>query len=694
MTDTAMPLPVISVFYLPTSSSHTKGGNKEQSSTLDICNYPKTNHGHTSHIPMKKKTFIMSAMAATAILSATAAKTSDPVVMTVNGKDIRQSEFEYLYQKNNLQQLAPQTLDEYVDMFVVYKLKVAEAEAAGLHLTDDFRKEFDSYCAELSKPYLSDSLVRKRLINEAYGRMSTSRKVSHIMLPIGATYDENEANRQRLDSIRNAIVNGADFGEMAVKYSSDRSALRNKGSMGYINANRYPYPFELAAYTTPVGEISQVIDDAPFGYHIIKVEDERPNPGKVEARHILKLTQGLSPEDAAVKKAQIDSIHTLLLNGADFEALARQESEDPGSAALGGRLGAFGPGEMVKEFEDTSFGLKDGEISKPFRTAYGYHIVQTLAHRGVGSLEDELQSIQTAINRDMRSSLPEKERLSQLKNSYGVKVDSTALMAVKARMAGSNDAASALDTAKDAGEVVATIGGKPITAAQVYESIPDNVKNGAKDAFTVFNQGLNHLIDETTVKITRERLAQENPEYRNIVNEYRDGILLFEISNRNVWERSTTDTEGLANYFVANRTKYTWDAPHYKGYVVFATSDSIAEAAKSYLASTSVEKDSLVSKLSKNFGRDIKLERVVTGKGENAIVDNVAFNGQRPEAPGKWVAWFSYDGRVINAPEEVADVRGAVTSDYQAELEQNWVSSLRKKYKVKINKGTLKKISK
>ena len=363
-----------------------------------------------------------------------------------------------------------------------------------------------------------------------------------------------------------------------------------------------------------------------------------------------------------MKKAQIDSIHTLLVNGADFETIARQESEDPGSAALGGRLGAFGPGEMVKEFEDTSFGLKDGEISEPFRTAYGYHIVQTLAHRGIGSLEEELQSIQTAINRDMRSSLPEKERLSQLKNSYGVKVDSTALMAIKVKMAGSNDAASGLDTAKDAGDVIATVGGKTITVAQVYESIPDNVKSGAKDAFTVFNQSLNHLIDETTVNITRERLAQENPEYRNIVNEYRDGILLFEISNRNVWERSTTD--------------------------------SIAGRAKDYLASNQIEKDSLVSKLGKNFGREIKLERVVTGKGENAIVDNVAFNGERPEAPGKWVAWFSYDGRVINAPEEVADVRGAVTSDYQSELEKNWVSALRKKYKVKINKGTLKKISK
>lgn len=635
----------------------------------------------------------MSAIAATAILSATAAKTADPVVMTINGKDIRQSEFEYLYQKNNLQQLAPQTLDEYVDMFVVYKLKVAEAEASGLHLTDEFRKEFESYCAELSKPYLSDSLVSKRLINEAYGRMATSRLVSHIMLPIGSTYDEDEANRMRLDSIRNAIVNGgADFGEMAVKYSSDRSALRNKGSMGYINANRFPYPFELAAYSTPVGEVSQVVNDAPYGYHIIKVEAERPNPGKVEARHILKLTQGLSPEDAAVKKAQIDSIHALLVNGADFEALARQESEDPGSAARGGNLGAFGPGEMVKEFEDASFGLKAGEISAPFRTSYGYHIVQTIAHHSIGSLDQELPAIQAAINRDMRSALPEKERLDELKRSYGVKVDSTVLKNVKSMMAQAVDIASAFDAAGGVSDVVATVGDKKITAPQIAAFIPENVRSGAKDAFTVFNQGLNHLIDETTVGIARERLAKENPEYRNIVNEYRDGILLFEISNRNVWERSTTDTEGLNKYFSANRGKYSWDAPHYKGYVVFATSDSIAEAAKNYLASNAIEKDSLVSSLNKTFGRHVKLERVVTGKGENAIVDNVAFNGDRPEAPGKWVAWFGYDGRVIDSPEEATDVRGAITGDYQSELEQNWVNSLRKKYKVKINKGALKKI--
>lgn len=640
---------------------------------------------------MKKKSILLSALPALAILTATAAKNNDPVVMNIAGKDIHKSEFEYLYQKNNLQQLAPQTLDEYVDMFVVYKLKIAEAEAEGLHQTEDFRKEFEGYCVELSKPYMTDSLVTKRLIDEAYGRLATSRLVSHIMLPVGSTYAEHNANRLRLDSIRNAIVNGgADFGEMAVKYSSDRSALRNKGSMGYINANRFPYPFEYAAYNTPVGDISQVIDDAPYGFHIIKVEAERQNPGKVEARHILKLTRGLSPEEAAKKKAQIDSIHTLLLNGADFDAVARAESEDPGSAANGGKLGFFGPGEMMKEFEDAAFSLKDGEISAPFETTYGYHIVQTLSHRGIGSIDEERPAIQAAIQRDMRATMPEKERLAQLRSQFDVKVDSTTLTEIMKTMAGTANAKTAFETAAAMNATVASVSGKKISPADVCNSIPENVRGGANDAFTVFNSGLNQLLDDETTLAARTQLLNDNPDYRNLVNEYRDGILLFEISNRNVWERSTSDAEGLKNYFEANRKSYSWDKPHYKGYVIFATSDSVANAAQNYLADAKLDNDSLIARLRDKFDHDIKVERVVTAQGENAIVDNVAFNGSRPEAPGRWEAWFAYEGRVIDAPEEASDVKGAVTSDYQQELERNWVNTLHKKYKVKINRKALK----
>lgn len=639
---------------------------------------------------MKKKPFIISALACAAILSASASKNADPVLMTINGKDVRQSEFEYLYHKNNLQQLAPQSIDEYIEMFIVYKLKVADAEAAGLHQTDAFTKEFNGYCAELSRPYLRDSIVEKRLIEEAYARMATSRKVSHIMLPLGSTYDEKEANRMKIDSIRTAIVNGsADFGEMAVRYSSDRSARVNNGSMGYINVNSYPYPFEKTAWETPVGEISPVIEDAPFGFHIIRVEDQRPNPGKVEARHILKLTNGLSEEEGAAKKAQIDSIYNLLANGGDFDAIARAESEDPGSAANGGRLGWFGPGEMVKEFEDAAFGLKDGGISAPFKTAYGYHIVQTLAHRGIGTLAEESERIKAAISRDMRSVMPETERMAQLKAELGVKIDSTGLMQARSRMTGDSPAEQLRSLQAD-NSLIATVGNRTISIGDVINYIPSNVLEGANDAFTVLNSGLENKINETVVEETRKNLAENNSEYRNLTNEYRDGILLFEISNRNVWERSTSDTEGLQKFFSANRAKYTWDKPHYKGYVIFATNDSIAGEAQKYLAANQVENDSLVSVMRANYGRNIKIEKVVTGKGENAIVDNVAFNGERPEAPGRWTAWFGYAGRVIDTPEEANDVRGTVASDYQQLLESEWIKALRKKYKVKLNKKALK----
>ncbi|WP_290155181.1 peptidylprolyl isomerase [Duncaniella muris] len=639
---------------------------------------------------MKKKPFIISALACAAILSASASKNADPVLMTINGKDVRQSEFEYLYHKNNLQQLAPQSIDEYIEMFIVYKLKVADAEAAGLHQTDAFTKEFNGYCAELSRPYLRDSIVEKRLVEEAYARMATSRKVSHIMLPLGSTYDEKEANRMKIDSIRTAIVNGsADFGEMAVRYSSDRSARVNNGSMGYINVNSYPYPFEKTAWETPVGEISPVIEDAPFGFHIIRVEDQRPNPGKVEARHILKLTNGLSEEEGAAKKAQIDSIYNLLANGGDFDAIARAESEDPGSAANGGRLGWFGPGEMVKEFEDAAFGLKDGGISAPFKTAYGYHIVQTLAHRGIGTLAEESERIKAAISRDMRSVMPETERMAQLKAELGVKIDSTGLMQARSRMTGDSPAEQLRSLQAD-NSLIATVGNRTISIGDVINYIPSNVLEGANDAFTVLNSGLENKINETVVEETRKNLAENNSEYRNLTNEYRDGILLFEISNRNVWERSTSDTEGLQKFFSANRAKYTWDKPHYKGYVIFATNDSIAGEAQKYLAANQVENDSLVSVMRANYGRNIKIEKVVTGKGENAIVDNVAFNGERPEAPGRWTAWFGYAGRVIDTPEEANDVRGAVASDYQQQLESEWIKALRKKYKVKLNKKALK----
>lgn len=643
---------------------------------------------------MKKK-FIPALLVGLAILTATAAKKNDPVLMTVNGKDVHQSEFEYLYNKNNRQQMQPQGIDEYVDMFVTYKLKVADAEAAGIDTTAAFRKEFEGYCSELARPYMRDSLVEERLVQEAYARMDRMVDVSHIMMPIGTTHQERIDNKARLDSIRTAILNGADFAEMAKKFSSDRSAVRNGGRMGYIYANMYPYPFELAAFSTPVGQVSEVIDDAPYGYHIVKVNGEKPNPGSVHARHILKLTRDMTPEQAQAKKAEIDSIYNILASGnADFESIARAESDDPGSARNGGDLGFFGMGRMVPEFEEVAFSLNDGEISKPFASPFGYHIVQVIEHKGIGSLEEERPQILKAIGRDVRANYPETERLNQLKKDYHAVILPQGLDKVKTLLSSAADTESGfalLDTDKT---VVATIGDRKFTAADVMASMKPNVRTSATDAYTTFYDAVGQLLNDRTLDYARERLIVDQPDYRNLVNEYRDGILLFEISNRNVWDRSTRDTEGLKEFFRVNRDNYKWDAPKYKGYIVFATNDSVAGAARRYLASHEIEKDSLVKTLRKEFGRTVKIERVIAAKGDNAIVDNVAFNGEQAAAPGNWKAWFGYKGRIIDAPEEAADVRGAVSADFQQELERRWIESLHKKYPVKINKKAIKKLKK
>lgn len=640
-----------------------------------------------------KRRFIPAALIAAAIFGvAAAAPKGDPVVMTINGKDITRSEFEYLYKKNNLQQETPQSIDEYVDMFVVYKLKVAEAEAAGIDKTDSFIKEFDGYCADISSPYLVDTLVTQRLVEEAWGRMQTMRNVSHIMYPLGADIEAREANRAHLDSVRGLIMAGMDFSEAAGRFSTDRTARTNGGSMGWMTAGRFPYPFEKTAYDTPVGQVSEVFEDAPYGYHIIKVNDEKAHPGTVHARHILKMTQGLTPEEKAVKKAQMDSIHALLVNGADFSALAMSESEDPGSAQKGGDLGSFGPGVMVASFEEQAYATPAGSFSKPFESPFGYHIVQVVSHDGLGTLADNRKAILQSMARDTRITMPRASRIAELQSKWGFSLNTDGLAAVRAAMKGhtGTEAYAAVDGSTVVGNLPA---GATITAAEVIAEIGDNVRESDKDPYGSFERQAKAVLENATVRHGREEFARENPEFRSLVNEYRDGILLFEISNRNVWDRASKDTEALQAYFNAHRDSYTWDKPRFKGCVVLATSDSIASLAKGFLATSAVDRDSLVSALRDRFGRDIKIERVLTAKGDNKIVDEIAFEGEKAPAAGKWCAWFPYDYKIIDAPEEAADVKAAVSSDLQQQLEAEWVKSLRSKYKVKINKKVLKSLS-
>ena len=628
-------------------------------------------------------------LASVAVVQAKGSK--DPELMTINGKAVTLGEFEYLYHKNNSQQLAPQTIDEYLDMFVTYKQKVADAESEGIDNTEAFKNEFDGYRRELAEPYLRNKEMEDSIIRAVYSHMQEDVDVSHIMLASKGPGIDADAQKHTLDSIRTAILNGADFAALARQYSIDRAARKNGGRMGFIPVGRLPYTFEDAAYNTKAGEISPVVE-TPFGFHIVKVNARRPARGQVLAQHILKLTQGLSEEDAAKKKAEIDSIGALLAAGADFEEIAKKESEDPGSQRNGGRLNWFGAGQMVPEFEEAAFSLQNGEVSAPFKTSYGYHIVKRLDWKPVDSFETMEPMIKNVIQRDERGQMPRKRKIAELRRKFKAGVNAANLALVKNEIVKNGGLDSALIEKYIVSEMeVASMGKQKILLSEVVSEIGAPLAGTPERQAAQFEERVNLSLDNAVTEAERQDLAVNNADYRNLLNEYRDGMLLFEVSDRKVWTKAKQDKEGLENYFRTHRDKYKWEKPKFKSYVVFATSDSIMQLAKGYLESTDMPGDSLATDLRKKFGKDVKIEKVIAAQGENNITDYLGFDAEKPEAKGKWAWYFPYRGKILNAPEEAADVRGAVTGDYQGELEEAWVAGLKQKFPAKINKKTLKK---
>ena len=639
---------------------------------------------------MKAKLLISSLLLGTAIL---AIAKGDPVLMTINGKDIKLSEFEYLYHKNNQQQVEKETLEQYVDRFVLYKQKVADAEAAGIDTTELFRKEFEGYQKDLAAPYMvEDTTYHWQMVCEAYDRFQKEVDIDHFMLPLGTSPETTQASINRMDSIRNCVLAGENWEDLVAKYSSDQSKVRNKGHYGFVSAGMFPYSFENEVYNTAIGAVSNPFK-TPYGIHMIRVNNVRDR-NDVHAKHILKLfPQGATEEQKAVCKQQIDSIYGLLKAGANFEELAKAESQD-GSARNGGELGWFGRGRMVQPFEDIAFSLADGEISEPFATKFGYHIIKKVAH-GVAPLSEVRPSIENAISRDERANLIKERRLTDLKKKYNYRLNPTFDKYLAAKLAENGnkyDSTFIANSIKGSTMQLFNYGGKQSVAVGelVKQLNPKTRFITVDDAKSYILSCVEPLADKALSDYHARELVKSNPEYRNLLNEYRDGMMLFEISNRRVWKAANKDTVGLENYFATHRADYTWDEPHFKGIILSAKNDSILNLVKA--DAMVMSSDTLTDGLHHKYGNDIRMERMVVKKGENTLADYLAFHeGDKPERKG-YEEFIILEGGVIAQPEEMADVRGAVTSDYQDVLEQRWKEELARKYPAKINKKVLKQV--
>ena len=648
---------------------------------------------------MKLKFLVIALLIAGVGFGVYAAK--DPVLMKINNKEIKLSEFEYLYKKNLQQQVNKESIDEYVDRFVNYKLKVAEAESLGFDTLPRIKTELEGYQNDILEPFLVDADLREKLVKEQYDRMTKNVNISHLMLAHGKNKAEDNAQMAKMDSLRNCILNGEDFNELVMKYSIDNSKKNNRGEYGYITSGVFPYAFEYAAFNTPVGELSKPIS-TDYGIHIVKVNGVKPDDGQVEVAHILRLFPRGEVTDSAKQavKASIDSIYNCLLQGQDFEALAKKYSQDPGTARNGGKLPFFGRGRMVKEFEKAAFDLADGEISAPLETRYGYHIIKKYSHKTVGDLEDMRPTIENMIKNDERSRMPADSRAEQVMKQLNYKKNDKlkGYLLSELKKHGGYDSTFVTDVVAKSNFPMFTYDKNLKEPLSSMKKMLNPKSKFASDeiAAAEIEANVDRIARNTIMKHYADNLIDLNDDYRNLLNEYRDGTLLFEAMNQEVWNKAKKDDAALEECFQNNRDKYKWDVPHFKGIMICAKNDSVLNEALLATAQWKDEPvDSLTTKLNKKFGRNIKMLRVVSKQGDDAMVDHIAFGG--PEVASTYNGYPVYNkliGSIIPQPEELSDVRGMVSSDYQDILEQRWLDGLHKKYKVEINKKVLDEVKK
>ncbi len=639
---------------------------------------------------MKKP--ILTGVGLAAVLLAYAAK--DPVIMTINGEDVTKSEFEYLYNKNSQQQINPQTLDEYVEMFKLYKMKVADAKAAGLDTTAKFRKEAEQYRHDLATPYLADSVYLNQLVDEAYARSRKEAVAKHIMFFKSPNPEHNLQMKAKADSLKQVLDNGGNFEELARQYSQDKRSAVNGGTMGYIVSGQYPYGFEVAAFATPEGSVSDVVE-SPQGYHILKGGHKRDARGRVKVSHILKLARQES--DWARAKEQIDSLYQVVTaNPEKFNEIATTNSDDRGSARQGGQLPWFGAGEMVEEFDSAAFALKKGEISKPVKSQFGYHIIMKQDERD--PLPKEAVKKQTLARmsspQDERYTLIQKHQTERFAARHKAQVNQSGLDAVNdyAAKNGIDSLFYAKWLGNDGNITLMTADGNKYSVADFVAKFNGVKQSNPVAAKEIIDANLDSWMNGILTGLEEEALAKSEPDYRNLLKEYVDGSLLYEVSVLKVWDKAAKDIPGLEKYFAENRMKYKWDTPHVKGVFVQAANDSVATAIKD-LARGAAE-DDIVPALRKQFKNQMAAERILVPKGSNAMVDYVAFDG--PVAPSsieKYPVMFMLNKRILTVPEEMQDVKGLVTSDYQNMFQEQWENDLRKKYNVKVNKKVLKSVN-
>lgn len=628
------------------------------------------------------------------------AQTKD-VLFTIDDNPYYTDEFIRVYNKNLdlVKDDSQKDLDKYLELFLGYKLKVQKANKVGLQYGTNYQNELKSYRNQLSKNYVNDSKVTNELVKEAYDRLQQEIRASHILVLLdeGATPEDTLKAYNKIVDIKRRLDAGEDFVTVAKQTSEDPSVKDNNGDLGYFSAFRMVYPFENAAYKTNVGQVSKPFRTR-FGYHIVKVVDKRINRGEVTVAHIMILKNTDEAQNAKAKST-IEDIYQKIQQGESFETLAQQFSEDKSSAPKGGVLQRFGSGQLSsEEFENVAFELKDKkQISKPFETQFGWHIVKLIDKHPIRTYDEMKTELEEKIRKDERSLLITNSLAKKLRSKYSILKDVKILVKIKAVVTDEFYAQTwdVNEKTKAIKGVVLTINkDKKLNANQFIDFIIGKQKSNikTKPISRLVDELFEKFIDEQLIAYYNENLENEFPDFKNIMEEYRDGLLLFDLMEKEIWNRAKNDTIGLNEFFKNNISNYQWKK-RYNVDILSSTDAKIIEKAQKYLKKgksldyikEQLNKGGKVNIMSKSGlyeeDYDVLTQYQNVSKGVTSIVSKDKY----------YFVLNIIDEKPAGA-KELSECRGKVISDYQQYLENHWVDELKKEFSIHINQEVFSKV--
>ena len=663
------------------------------------------------------KMFVLAAFVMPVCFANAQSKSDKQVLMTIGDQNITVKDFCDVYYKNNLKSdvIEKKSVDDYLELFTTFRMKVMEAERLQLDTSAKFKKELAGYRKQLAKPFMSSDDITEELVQEAYQRKLKDIRASHILIRCDKNAlpsDTLKAYNKAMDIRKKAIAKGADFAALADQYSEDPSAKGmkatdqtparpgNHGDLGYFTVFDMVYPFETGAYNTKEGEVSMPVR-SDFGYHLIKVKSVTDALGSIQAAHIfLQLPADASEEDEDAMRKKADNIYKELMaqDGKNWDEAVRQYTDDKGTISRNGALSNFTVSRIVPEFIEACKSLEKGQIAKPVRTMYGYHIIKLLDYSGIGSLEKERKGLTERIEKDMRSKKSEEVVIKQAKNEYHFKQDDKALESFMATI----DSTILRNEYKPASNVNmgATLFSLDGSVTKVSDFVayikekmtPQRHVSPATYAYQLYEAFSN----EKVMDYADAHLEDKYPEFKALVQEYKDGILLFDLMDREVWTKAVKDTLGLQEFHDRNANKYMWENRAYATIVTVTRPESLPKVKA--LIDSGVELDSLRNAIRRDSIGYAFVRKGYYQRGDNQYVDQTEWKvGEVNEIAStvdqSTTIVFIRELRDPE-PKTLKEARGLVTSDYQVELEQQWVQSLKERYPVKINEKVLDKVRK